>query len=80
MKPSEQNMREILHRAASLPALFGVDDDMDETAQDLLVRVRCSLFLFFVFSLDTRQQMLDKDPGRRATITEIQQHSYFASM
>lgn len=44
-------MREVLHRAASLPALFGVGDEIDDNTQDLLVRVRSEEDSWFVVFL-----------------------------
>ena len=57
-------MREVLHRAASLPALFGVGDEIDDNTQDLLVRVRSEKILgLWFFWLTSGAQDAGKGPG-----------------
>lgn len=73
MRPSEQDMYEVLRRSASLPVSFGFGNEIDPAAQDLLKKVRAepvnSMFLFcpemLMCKVDVRQRPDEKANYKR---------------
>lgn len=71
---------EIYRRLADAPLTFDQYDVFNPAAEDLLSRASTLLSIQQLSVLTLVFQMLEKDPRKRATISELKTHPFFSGM